>query len=148
MGILIIAMSKRRVSIRIVRVSLNLDDAIIKDRLNIQNISHLRFFVRQNLMFSKIQKFTVSFHWRIGFLIAVSALRNVFLVDFTCSFNTSISSYHFKLSSPYMQSNSDLFSTKIKQSILIHNANHQVRNAPCNDRKINDLCRCFRSFIS
>jgi len=36
--------------------------------------------------------------------------------------------------SPYMQFNSGLLSAKIKQStVLINNANRQVRNASCND---------------
>jgi len=50
---------------------------------------------------------------------------------------------------PYMQSNCDLVSAKIKQSIiLVHHANYQIRNAPCNDRKMNDLRRPFRYLIS
>jgi len=51
--------------------------------------------------------------------------------------------------SPYMQSNSDLLSAKIEQLIvLINNANRQVRNVPCDDWKVNDLCRRFRYLIS
>jgi len=40
MGIRIVAISKRSVDVRIVRVSLNLDNAVVKDRLagNIQDI--------------------------------------------------------------------------------------------------------------
>jgi len=33
-------------------------------------------------------------------------------------------------------------------TILIRNANYQVRNALCDDQRINDLCRRFRYFIS
>jgi len=41
-------------------VSLNLDDAVIKDRLIsiVQNISHFKYFSRQNPMISKIQYLT------------------------------------------------------------------------------------------
>jgi len=53
-----IAMSKPRVDIWIVCVSLHLDDTIIKDRLisNIQDICHLRYFVWLIPMISKIQR--------------------------------------------------------------------------------------------
>jgi len=47
-----------------------------------------------------------------------------------------------------MQSNSDLLSAKIEQSVLIHNAKGQFRNASYDDRKVNDLYRSFRNFTS
>jgi len=46
-----------------------------------------------------------------------------------------------------MQSNCDLFSAKIKQSTLVHHANHQICNAPYNNRKVNDLRRPFRYLL-
>ena len=53
------------------------------------------------------------------------------------------------MSPPYVQSNGDLLSAKIEQSvILIHNAKRQIRNAPYNDRMVNDLRRSFRYLIS
>jgi len=53
------------------------------------------------------------------------------------------------MASPFMRFNSDLFSAKIERStVLINNVNHQVRNAPCDDWKVNDLCRRFRYLIS
>jgi len=47
-----------------------------------------------------------------------------------------------------MQSEGDFFSSKIeKSSVVINDAYHQIRNAPCDDRQVNDLCRCFRYLI-
>jgi len=55
---------------------------------------------------------------------------------------------NMSISYDIMHFNSDILFAKIKQSIaLIYNAS-QVRNASCNDRKVNDLCRCFQYFIS
>jgi len=80
-------------------------------------------------------------------LIVVPALKNVSFVDFTCSFKF-IQTFHV-IAVVSVYAISDLFSVKIKQSIvLIRNTNRQVRNAPCDDWKINDLCQHFRYFIS
>jgi len=51
-------MSKRCVGVRIVRVSFNLDYAVIENRLafNVQDICHFRYFVQQNPMTLKIQR--------------------------------------------------------------------------------------------
>jgi len=80
------------------------------------------------------------------FWIVVSVLK---IVSFTglLPLVRSIRASH--ITSSYMQSNSDFLFAKIEQStVLINNANCQVHNAPCNDRKINDLCRRFRYLIS
>jgi len=59
---------------------------------------------------------------------------------FHCHLFVQYKYFTLSLSFPYVQSNDDLFFTKIKQStILIHNANRQVRNTQY-DRKINNLC--------
>jgi len=86
------------------------------------------------------------------FLIAVPLAKIMSRVCFACSFKTNISRYRccisLLLSPPYMQSNGDLLSAKIEQlSVLIHNANRQIYNAPY-DQKINDLCQSFRYLIS
>jgi len=60
-------------------------------------------------MILKIQRLSeFLFTEPLNILIVISTLRNVSIVGFTCLFNTSISS-------PYMQSNNNLFYTKIKR---------------------------------
>jgi len=82
----------------------------------------------------------LSFLW---IFLIVSALKIASFVDFVHSIQAS------HMASPYMQSNSNFFSTKIEQStVLINNANRLVRNAPCDDWKVNDLCRRSRYLIS
>ena len=53
------------------------------------------------------------------------------------------------LQTSYVQSNGDLFSAKIEQSsVLVDDAYRQIRNAPCDDRQVNDLRRPLRYLIS
>jgi len=105
----------------------------------------------QNLTFDAVSFFLLNNEM---FLIdVVSPPKNMSLVCFACSFRTSISRYRCRitlsLSSPYMQSNGNLFSAKIEQSaVLIHNAKRQICNAPYDDQKANDLRRSFRHLIS
>jgi len=73
------------------------------------------------------------------FLIYYHSLKNV-----SCQFQFFVQYKHFMLSlSLYMQFNGNLFSTN-----QVLNTNRQVHNAPCDYRKINDLCRHFWYLIS
>jgi len=49
----------------------------------------------------------------------------------------------------YVQSDCDFFTSKVEQSpVLVDDTYRQIRNAPCDDRQVNDLRRCFRYLIS
>jgi len=98
MNIFISSLYKRYVGVQIVRVSFNLDYAVIKNRLafNVQDIYHFRHFVRQNPITLKTLV-AVSFFldvllsFSLIFLITISALNITSFANFICSFNTNIS---------------------------------------------------------
>ena len=66
-------------------------------------------------------------------------------MSFACSFRSNISRYHYRIAVASVHVNSNLLSAKIEQSsVLIHNANCQIRKVSYNDWKVNDLRRPFR----
>ena len=97
----------------------------------------------KNLMFDAVSFFLLNDRM---FLIPLA--KNMSLICFACQFKISILCYHCRntlsLSPPYMLSNSDLRENRA----IIYNAKCQIRNAPYDDRKINNLCQSFRYLIS
>ncbi|EZA55660.1 hypothetical protein X777_04302, partial [Ooceraea biroi] len=73
---------------------------------------------------------------------AVGLVKIVLSLGCFAPLNTSIS--HTSLSASHVQSDGDLFSTKVEQSVgLIDNAYRQIRNAPYDNWQVNDLSRPF-----
>jgi len=104
MDSLLVAMSKRRVNVRIVRVKLELDDAIIKGWFisNIQDINHLRYFVQQSPMIEKTFDAMSFFLWMLEYFLSLSSLwgeKIMFSVYFACSLRKKlISRYRCRIS--------------------------------------------------
>jgi len=121
-------------------VSFNLDYAVIKNRLQCSKYLPCQIFrmtksndfksstfVAMSFFLDLLLSFMDFFYFMD---IVVSALKIASLAGFACSFNIAI-----HMTSPYMQSNSNLLSMKIEQlTVLIYNANRQIYNASCDDR--------------
>jgi len=108
----------------------------------------------KNLTFDAVSFFLLDA--RIFLIAAVPLAKIMFPVSFACLFRTSISRYRCRiflsLSLPFMQSNSDFFSAKFKQSVRLdpqcESSIMLCTIGRYDDRKVNDLCRSFRYLIS